>query len=178
MIHASVDLALAVEEVAGRDAVQEVAAAEMAKRFDLEAGPLVRARLLRLSPEEHVLLVTLHHIVSDAWTRRVLLRELGALYEAFQAGRSSPLGEPPVRAADYAVWQRRGWLRGDVLVTSSSSTGRSSSPARLPRSICPRIGRGRRCSRDAARGGASRSPRKRGAGSWICRAARTRQALP
>ncbi len=78
-------------------------------------GRLVRAaRLLRLAADTHVLLLTLHHIVSDAWTRRVLLRDLGALYEAFRAGRPSPLGGLSVQYADYAVWQRS-WLRGEVL---------------------------------------------------------------
>src|SRR4029077_16895249 len=61
--------------------------------FDLERGPLLRAVLLRLSAEEHIVVVVMHHIVSDGWSRRVLIQELGALYTAFAAGRASPLGE-------------------------------------------------------------------------------------
>ncbi len=82
--------------------------------FDLERGPLFRARLLRLAKREHALLVTLHHIVSDGWSMGVLARELAALYTAFAQGRSSPLPPLPVQYADYAVWQRA-WLRGDTL---------------------------------------------------------------
>ncbi|MEO7417195.1 MAG: condensation domain-containing protein, partial [Thermoanaerobaculia bacterium] len=73
--------------------------------FDLVAGPLLRTTLLKLGPERHVLLLTMHHIVSDGWSMEILLRELVALYEAFTAGRPSPLAELPVQYADFAVWQ-------------------------------------------------------------------------
>src|ERR1051325_3607839 len=82
--------------------------------FDLTDGPLLRARLLRLSAEEHQLLLTLHHIVSDGWSLRVLARELAALYGAYSAGRPSPLPELTLQYSDYAVWQRE-WLQGEVL---------------------------------------------------------------
>ena len=82
--------------------------------FDLEAGPLLRAELLRLSEDEHVLLFTLHHIISDRWSVAVLIREVVALYEAFCARRASPLPDLTIQYADYAVWQR-GWLQGEVL---------------------------------------------------------------
>ncbi|RKH54663.1 amino acid adenylation domain-containing protein, partial [Corallococcus llansteffanensis] len=82
--------------------------------FDLAQGPLVRALLLRLAQEEHVLVLTLHHIVSDGWSMGVLVREVAALYEAFRQGLPSPLPALPVQYADYALWQR-GWLHGDVL---------------------------------------------------------------
>ena len=75
--------------------------------FDLEKGPLLRSRLLRLAPEEHVLLLTVHHIASDGWSMGVLLRELAALYRAGVTGESVPLPELPLQYADYAVWQRR-----------------------------------------------------------------------
>ncbi len=91
-----------------------LAAEEAFRPFDLSRGPLVRAILLRLSREDHVLLLTLHHIISDGWSMGVLFRELGALYEAFSQGRPSPLGELPIQYADYAVWQRE-WLRNEVL---------------------------------------------------------------
>ncbi len=81
-------------------------AAEAARPFDLAAGPLLRAVLLRLAPGEHVLLLTMHHVASDGWSLGVLLDELAALYGAFAAGGPSPLPPLPVQYADYAVWQR------------------------------------------------------------------------
>jgi len=93
---------------------QRLIAEEAQRPFDLTRGPLVRARLLRLDEEEHVLILAMHHIVSDGWSAGVLFRELGALYEAFSAERESPLAELPIQYADYAVWQRK-WLRGEVL---------------------------------------------------------------
>jgi amino acid adenylation domain-containing protein len=74
--------------------------------FDLARGPLVRTVLLRYGPQEHDLLLTLHHIVSDGWSMRVVHRELVALYAAFAAGEPAPLPELPVQYADFAVWQR------------------------------------------------------------------------
>ncbi|MEO6194632.1 MAG: amino acid adenylation domain-containing protein, partial [Thermoanaerobaculia bacterium] len=82
--------------------------------FDLERGPLLRAALLRLGPAEHVLLLAMHHIVSDGWSMGVFVREIAALYEAALAGLPSPLPELPIQYADFAVWQR-GWLAGDEL---------------------------------------------------------------
>jgi amino acid adenylation domain-containing protein len=82
--------------------------------FDLSSGPLLRAALIRLSAETHVFALTLHHIISDGWSVGVLVREAASLYEAYAAGKESPLEELPVQYADYAVWQRD-WLRGDVL---------------------------------------------------------------
>ncbi|MGS0897609.1 amino acid adenylation domain-containing protein, partial [Burkholderia stagnalis] len=90
------------------------AEAEAGEPFDFSTGPLVRGRLLRLGEREHVLLVTMHHIVSDGWSMSVLVRELGALYRAFRDGRADPLAPLAIQYADYAAWQRR-WLAGDVL---------------------------------------------------------------
>jgi hypothetical protein len=95
-------------------AAAEVIAREAQAGFDLESGPLVRARLLRLGAEEHVLLLTMHHIVSDGWSIGVLVRELSALYTAYAEGQGSPLAELAIQYADYAVWQRE-WLQGEVL---------------------------------------------------------------
>ena len=95
-------------------AMRAEAAAEARLPFDLARGPLFRARLIRIGVDEHVLLYTMHHIVSDAWTRGILNRELAVLYEAFQSGRPSPLPELPIQYADYAEWQR-GWLEGEAL---------------------------------------------------------------
>ncbi|HEU4561930.1 MAG TPA: amino acid adenylation domain-containing protein, partial [Longimicrobium sp.] len=82
--------------------------------FDLAGGPLIRGTLIRLAGDEHVLLITMHHIVSDGWSMGIFTRELGALYEAFRAGRPDPLPPLPVQYADYTAWQRR-WVEGEVL---------------------------------------------------------------
>src|SRR6185369_17064171 len=82
-------------------------AAEARRPFDLERGPLLRTALLALARERHAILVTMHHIVSDGWSLGVLVRELRELYEAFHAGRPSPLPELPMQYADFAAWQRR-----------------------------------------------------------------------
>ncbi|HYO59462.1 non-ribosomal peptide synthetase, partial [Archangium sp.] len=84
--------------------------------FDIETGPLVRAALLRVHETEHVLLVNMHHIISDGWSAGVMLQELALLYGAFVEGRGSPLPELPVQYADYTVWQRQ-WLQGPELTT-------------------------------------------------------------
>jgi amino acid adenylation domain-containing protein len=87
--------------------IQRMSREEAHKPLDLERGPLVRARLLRLGPEEHVLLLTMHHIIFDGWSRRILVRELAAHYEAFCSGRARQLASPKLQYADYAVWQRK-----------------------------------------------------------------------
>ncbi|MFP2930363.1 amino acid adenylation domain-containing protein, partial [Pyxidicoccus sp. 3LG] len=96
-----------------------VAQEEALRPFDLGTGPLMRATLLRLGAEEHVLLVTLHHIVSDAWSVGVLIREVGAMYGAFARGSLPQLAPLPIQYADYAVWQRGG-LQGDALESQLS----------------------------------------------------------
>ncbi|TQV65955.1 amino acid adenylation domain-containing protein, partial [Exilibacterium tricleocarpae] len=101
-------------EAARQQAVNTCARAELETPFDLRTGPLFRARLLRLAPREHVLLVTMHHIVSDAWSMGVLVDEFNQLYRAYLAGGPDPLPPQPIQYADYAVWQRR-WLAGEVL---------------------------------------------------------------
>src|ERR1041385_4542236 len=82
--------------------------------FELANGPLRRASLLRLGKQEHVLLLTMHHIISDGWSMGIFVRELSACYNAFAAGVEPRLPELPIQYADYAVWQRE-WLQGDVL---------------------------------------------------------------
>ncbi|MCQ4163601.1 non-ribosomal peptide synthetase [Tahibacter harae] len=112
--------ALAEHDLRGLDpaqqagAVAEHAAAEAAQRFDLARGPLIRGRLLCLAEDEHVLLITQHHIVSDAWSLGVLVREVAALYTAFVAGEADPLPPLPIQYGDYAAWQRQ-WLQGGTL---------------------------------------------------------------
>jgi amino acid adenylation domain-containing protein len=93
---------------------QRLAREEARRPFDLSTGPLVRARLLRLSPEDHVLLLSMHHIVSDGWSMGVLVREVAALYDAYAVGAESPLKDLSLQYGDYALWQRE-WLQGEVL---------------------------------------------------------------
>ncbi|WP_420126162.1 amino acid adenylation domain-containing protein [Longimicrobium sp.] len=112
--------ALPVEDLSGLSEADRKAEAsrraseEAAQPFDLAAGPLFRAVLLRLAADDHVLLLSMHHIVSDGWSMGVLNRELLALHAAYFGGQQSPLLELPVQYADYAVWQRE-QLRGPVL---------------------------------------------------------------
>lgn len=94
--------------------VQEQIMKKAQQPFDLTACPLWRAMLLVLGGEEHILLLVMHHIISDGWSIGVLIREFMVLYEAFRAGHLSPLPELSVQYADYAVWQRK-WLQGKVL---------------------------------------------------------------
>ncbi|MFD3658949.1 condensation domain-containing protein, partial [Streptomyces sp. NPDC058620] len=106
-----------VEMPAGADAavaVRAVVAADAQLPFDLARGPLLRATLIKVAAHEHVLALSMHHVVSDEWSGRILRRELAALYEAFRAGEADPLPPLEVQYADFAVWQRA-WLTGDVL---------------------------------------------------------------
>ncbi len=89
--------------------VQRMANEEARLPFDLERGPLLRVTLLRLGVEDHVLLITMHHIVSDGWSDGIFLQEIATLYEAFAAARPSSLPELPIQYGDFAVWQRH-WL--------------------------------------------------------------------
>ncbi|HYY43386.1 MAG TPA: condensation domain-containing protein, partial [Pyrinomonadaceae bacterium] len=95
-------------------AAQQLINTEAQRPFDLAAGPLVRAALLRLADEEHVALLTVHHIIADGWSLGVLVRELTELYAAFVIEQPSPLAALPIQYADFAVWQRE-WLQGAVL---------------------------------------------------------------
>ena len=92
---------------------------EASRSFDLKAGPLIRGRLIRLGENEHALLLTMHHIVSDGWSMNVLFRELSALYSAFVRGEDDPLPELKIQYADYAVWQRQ-WMEGAILQQQAS----------------------------------------------------------
>ncbi|MBJ6765971.1 amino acid adenylation domain-containing protein, partial [Myxococcaceae bacterium JPH2] len=110
---ARVDLSTLPEPERGEAAKRRVEE-EMQRPFDLEAGPLLRTTLLRLSEREHVLVLVMHHIVSDYWSMGILVREVSALYEARVEGRPSTLPELPIQYADHALWQRA-WLKGEVL---------------------------------------------------------------
>ena len=108
-----VDLSALAEPVREKQ-TRRLAREEAACPFDLEQGPLLRSRLLRLGDEELVILLTLHHIVSDGWSMGVLVNEVTSLYRAFSAGQPSPLPELPIQYGDFACWQRN-WLAGEVL---------------------------------------------------------------
>ena len=95
-------------------AAERLVRAEAAAPFDLAAGPLIRGCLIRLAPEDHVLVVSVHHVVFDEWSGGILERDLTALYQAFRAGGPDPLPPLPVQYADFAVWQRD-WLTGQVM---------------------------------------------------------------
>src|SRR6185369_15687659 len=120
VIDEEVELSLPVIDLSEMAEQSQAAASERVKReeasagFNLSTGPVIRAKLIRQGAEEHLLLVTMHHIVSDGWSMGVLVKEVSALYEAYRRGAESPLGELPVQYADYAVWQRE-WLQGEVL---------------------------------------------------------------
>ncbi|MEU0032373.1 condensation domain-containing protein, partial [Streptomyces sp. NPDC006335] len=94
-------------------AAHELLAADAAAPFDLAAGPLIRACLVRAGLD-HLLVLAMHHVVSDEWSERIFWRELSALYRASRTGAPDPLPPLPVQYADYAAWQRS-WLSGDVL---------------------------------------------------------------
>ncbi len=108
-----VDLSMLTAAERG-DEVMRLLREEAELPFDLVKGPVLRAVLLRLAPEEHILQLTAHHIASDAWSNRVLMRELSALYRAFSSGETSTLPELPIQYGDYAIWQRE-WLQGELL---------------------------------------------------------------
>ncbi|HSU14828.1 non-ribosomal peptide synthetase, partial [Longimicrobium sp.] len=111
---------VAVEDLSGlgeaerEEALARRVADEAVRPFDLRSGPVFRAALLRLDARTHVLLLCMHHVVTDEWSIGVLFRELSALYGAFREGKEPPLPEPAVQYTDYALWQRE-QLRGAVL---------------------------------------------------------------
>jgi amino acid adenylation domain-containing protein/non-ribosomal peptide synthase protein (TIGR01720 family) len=107
-----IDLRALPEEHAEAE-VLRLTAQEAQQSFDLAAGPLLRAIAVFPAPEDLVLFLTVHHIVSDGWSTGILYRELGVLYEAFVAGRPSPLAALPIQYADFAYWQDVA-LQGDM----------------------------------------------------------------
>ena len=103
-----------LESAAQREAIMAAMRREWEEPFHLAQGPLLRMRLLRLGEQEHILLRTLHHIVSDGWSTEVFNCEFMALYKAFHEGRANPLGRLEVQYADFTLWQRQ-WLDGELL---------------------------------------------------------------
>ncbi len=104
----------AIPEAEREAAALRLAAEEVDQPFELIRGPLIRATLIRLAPEDHLLVVTLHHLIADGWSLRVLTREMVALYLASRRGEAPALPEPSLQYVDYALWQRR-WLQGPAL---------------------------------------------------------------
>src|SRR5205807_5062639 len=100
--------------VDAHEGLQRLMVEEVNAGFDLAQGPLIRAHLVRMQEQEHVLLLTQHHIVSDGWSMGILARELGTLYGAFSRGEESPLEPLGIQYPDYAAWQRE-WLSGERL---------------------------------------------------------------
>ncbi|WP_435103796.1 amino acid adenylation domain-containing protein [Arhodomonas sp. AD133] len=107
------DFQVVEEDLADREQLQDVCEREAATPFDLARDCLTRVRLLRLSDREHVLLVTMHHGISDGWSVNVFVRDLATLYEAFRAGAPAPLEPLAIQYADYSEWQHR-WMEEDA----------------------------------------------------------------
>ncbi|MCC5608943.1 amino acid adenylation domain-containing protein [Nostoc sp. CHAB 5834] len=112
-------LIINIEHLSNKDwevEVKQIAIKEAQKPFNLATKPLVRATLLRLSEVEHILLLTIHHIVTDGWSMGVFAQELVTLYAAFSTGQFIPLAELPIQYADFTIWQRDR-LQGELLKT-------------------------------------------------------------
>jgi amino acid adenylation domain-containing protein len=109
-----VDLTFIFVEKEREAEARRLAGEEAQQPFNLQEAPLMRGKLLRLGELDHVLLFTMHHTISDGWSTGVLVGEVSVLYEAFSAGRESPLSELPIQYADYSVWQRE-CLAGGML---------------------------------------------------------------
>jgi len=120
VIHPELTLEIPVVDLQSLEAnaqtaeIERLARAEGSQSFDLTQGPLLRIKLLKLSADEHVAFMTMHHIVSDGWSVMVLIQEVVALYAAFAAGAESPLAGLTIQYADYAAWQRQ-WLQSEAL---------------------------------------------------------------
>ncbi|MEH1813251.1 MAG: condensation domain-containing protein [Nostoc sp.] len=113
IIHENLELKLSILQNLNSD-IQSLILQESQKPFDLSQLPLLRATLLHLKEDEHLLLISTHHIISDGWSIGVLIQELATIYAAFSLGKPSPLPELSIQYADYAYWQRQ-WLQTDVL---------------------------------------------------------------
>ncbi len=110
-----VDLS-ALEQKEKDEVTRQLRQEERDRCFDLEKGPLLRQKIVRLGPQECELQMVMHHIITDGWSAGIFLGEMQALYEAYHSGSSSPLSDLPIQYADYALWQRD-WLQGEVSET-------------------------------------------------------------
>nr|WP_282706364.1 non-ribosomal peptide synthetase [Pseudomonas syringae] len=109
IIHPPRALILSVESLPSGQTLEACVQQEMQRPFDLEQGPLLRVRLLNLNTDEHVLILTQHHIVSDGWSMPIMVDELVRLYEGYSQGREVSLTALDLQYADYALWQRT-WM--------------------------------------------------------------------
>jgi hypothetical protein len=105
---------MGLEELEREKEARRIAGEEAARGFDLSRGPLLRAGIVRLGEQDQVLLLTMHHIVSDGWSQGVLIKEVNSLYGSHSRGGQLLLAELPIQYGDYALWQR-GWLQGEAL---------------------------------------------------------------
>jgi amino acid adenylation domain-containing protein len=112
--HVALDVLDLTDAPQAEEEALRLAVEEAHRPFNLSSDLLIRARLLRLGVQDHVLLITMHHIASDGWSMGIFFRELAALYESYSEGRAATLAELPVQYADFAVWQRE-YLTGAVL---------------------------------------------------------------
>ncbi|HEX7330757.1 MAG TPA: amino acid adenylation domain-containing protein, partial [Pyrinomonadaceae bacterium] len=115
IVHPTATLTIDVESVSS-DRVSQLATEYAQEPFDLSHPLLLRVKLLRLGEFEHVLLLSLHHIIADGWSTSVFISEVAAIYRAFLQNEPSPLDELPLQYADFALWQEE-WLQGEVLAT-------------------------------------------------------------
>jgi aspartate racemase len=109
-----IDLRDIVDATERETEAERIVTEEVERPFDLAKGPLFRSQLLRLSTDEHLLVLTMHHIVTDGWSLKILVKELTVLYDAFCNGNPSPLPELPIQYVDFAHWQSQ-WMQGEVL---------------------------------------------------------------
>jgi hypothetical protein len=108
-----IDLTLLCEQARDSEAMRVVNQIALLP-FNLAAGPLFRACMIRLGGQDHIIVLSFHHIVGDGWSLGIIAREIAELYSAFSEGRQPHLVENPIQYADYAAWQRD-WMQGDVL---------------------------------------------------------------
>jgi UDP:flavonoid glycosyltransferase YjiC (YdhE family)/alpha-ketoglutarate-dependent taurine dioxygenase len=114
--------------------IQSLINDELTRSFDLTQGSLLRVTLLRINSEQHIMLFSMHHIISDGWSMGILIREIAKFYEAFSTGKSPVLPELPIQYADFAIWQRQ-WLQAEVLQTQLEYWKRQlagNTPLRIP----------------------------------------------
>lgn len=108
-----------VPELTRRTEVEKLTKQEARCPFDLTEAALLRVKLLQITDNENILLLTLHHLIADGWSRGVILRELTALYKTFLAKQPSPLPELPIQYVDFAVYQQQ-WLQGEELAVQTA----------------------------------------------------------
>ncbi|MGD9161545.1 MAG: condensation domain-containing protein, partial [Desulfobacteraceae bacterium] len=113
---AQIGFALEENDISDRSEIEvrNIIEKEVSEPFDISAGPLIRGQLLKKTEEEHIFLLTMHHIVSDGWSMGIFMNELSALYQAFDHGNPDPLSELSIQYADYALWQRN-WFKDEIL---------------------------------------------------------------